>query len=142
MPLPTTTLAGHAALPSPPFIDIPGLPNFRDAGGYPLAADPTKMVRRGLVFRSSEPSKVTEQGTAIMTHDLGIRLVYDLRSQTEIDRDAAATTNGGGGGRQVKEWAGAQRVFVPVFTHDDYSPEAIARRYSAFAREGSTVSVS
>ncbi|PSR94016.1 protein-tyrosine phosphatase-like protein [Coniella lustricola] len=120
--------------PSPPFIDIPGLPNFRDAGGYPLAADPAKMVRRGLIFRSSEPSKVTDAGTAMMTHDLAIRVVYDLRSQTEIDRDATAAS----ASRQVKEWAGAQRVFVPVFTHEDYSPEAIARRYSAFAREGST----
>lgn len=51
-------------LPSPPFISVPGLPNFRDAGGYEVISDPpntsaegkrkTKMVRRGILFRSSE----------------------------------------------------------------------------------------
>lgn len=70
-----------------------------------------------------------------MADTLGIKYVYDLRSQTEIDRDAA------NGGRQVKEWAGSERVFAPVFSHEDYSPEAIAKRFSAFASEGDEVSI-
>lgn len=129
-------------LPSPPFIDIPGLPNFRDAGGYPVytpAPDnkpPTKMVRRGIVFRASEPSMVTPAGIATMTTTLGIKTVFDLRSQTEIDNDAKKPD----GGRQVREWPGSQRVFAPVFTTEDYSPEAMAKRFSAFASEGSEVS--
>lgn len=69
-----------------------------------------------------------------MTDTLCIKYVYDLRSQTEIDKDAA------NGGRQVKEWAGSERVFAPVFSHEDYSPEAIAKRFSAFASEGDEVS--
>lgn len=70
-----------------------------------------------------------------MTDTLGIKYVYDLRSQTEIDRDAANE------GRQVKEWAGSERVFAPVFSQEDYSPEAIAKRFSAFASEGDEVSI-
>lgn len=127
-----------ATLPCPPFIDIPGLRNFRDAGGYPLQDAPTKIVRKGLLFRASEPSKVTEHGISIMTDTLGIKHVYDLRSQTEIENDAKSSANGGG--RQVKEWAGSERVFAPVFSYEDYSPEAIAKRFSAFASEGSEVS--
>ncbi|CAN8100000.1 unnamed protein product [Discula destructiva] len=135
----TTTTTTAAALPSPPFIDIPGLPNFRDAGGYPVTSTtttttPTKqqqMVRRGLIFRASEPSQVTAAGIATMTDTLGIKLVYDLRSQTEIDNDAKRGKN------QVREWAGSERVFAPVFSVEDYSPEAIAKRFSSFASESS-----
>lgn len=134
----TTTTTTTPPLPTPPFIPIPGLPNFRDAGGYPLAADPArKMVRRGVLFRSSEPSMLTPAGVAALRDGLGVRTVYDLRSRVEIDRDAGAA---GGGGRRVREWDGSERVFAPVFSHEDYSPEAIARRFSAFAREGSEVS--
>lgn len=134
----TTTTTSTPPLPTPPFIPIPGLPNFRDAGGYPLAADPArKMVRRGVLFRSSEPSMLTPAGVAALRDGLGVRTVYDLRSRVEIDRDAGAA---GGGGRRVREWDGSERVFAPVFSHEDYSPEAIARRFSAFAREGSEVS--
>ncbi|KAJ4386132.1 hypothetical protein N0V93_009024 [Gnomoniopsis smithogilvyi] len=127
----TTTTTSTPSLPCPPFIDVPGLRNFRDAGGYPLEDAPTKIVRKGLLFRASEPSKVTDQGIATMTDTLGIKRVYDLRSQTELDRDAKSA------GRQVKEWAGSERVFAPVFSNEDYSPEAIAKRFSAFASEGS-----
>lgn len=131
----STSTSTTTPLPSPPFIDIPGLRNFRDAGGYPLQAAPTKIVRKGLVFRASEPSQVTAQGIATMTDTLGIQRVYDLRSQIEIDRDSA-----GAALRRVREWAGSERVFAPVFSHEDYSPEAIAKRFSAFASEGSEVS--
>lgn len=69
-----------------------------------------------------------------MTDTLGIKRVYDLRSQTELDNDAKSA------GRQVKEWDGSERVFAPVFSHEDYSPEAIAKRFSAFASTGNEVS--
>lgn len=77
-----------------------------------------------------------------MTDTLGIKHVYDLRSQTEIDNDAAKKQEDGAGAgqRQVKEWPGSERVFAPVFSHEDYSPEAIAKRFSAFASEGDEVS--
>lgn len=120
-------------LPSPPFLTIPGLPNFRDAGGYALANDSTRMVRRNFLFRASEPSQLTDDGVRTLTEKLGITHVYDLRSQTEIDNDTAA------GKRQVREWQGSQRVFAPVFAVEDYSPEAIALRFTSFAQESSEV---
>lgn len=109
-------------LPTPPFVDIPGLANFRDLGGYPIASQPGKVVRRDVVFRSAEPSKTTEEGIDRLKQ-LGITLVYDLRSQKEFERGVERGLN-----NPVKEWEGAKRIFAPVFRHEDYSPEAIALR--------------
>ena len=76
------TTQGELSLP---FINVPGLPNFRDLGGVPrpIPSQPGKTVRRGVVFRSSEPSKVTDEGVQQL-RDLGIKKVYDLRSLDEI----------------------------------------------------------
>lgn len=128
----TTTTSSDIPLPSPPFIDVPGLRNFRDAGGYPVVTGPTtsssspakpKMVRRGVLFRASEPSRVTDAGVRVLAEDLRIATVYDLRSRVEMDLYAP------------REWPGAERVFCPVFADEDYAPEAVARRFSNFARD-------
>lgn len=111
-----------ATLPNPPFVDIPGLANSRDLGGYPIASQPGKVVRRDVVFRSAEPSTTTEEGIDRLKQ-LGITLVYDLRSQKEFERGVERGLN-----NPVKEWEGAKRIFAPVFRHEDYSPEAIALR--------------
>lgn len=130
-------------LPTPPFVDVPGLPNFRDCGGYPVAASSggdngggkaQKIIRRGILFRSSEPSMLTEGGIAILRDTLGITHVFDLRSKPEIERDAVTD------GRQPREWDGARRVFAPVFLDEDYSPQAVAERYSHFSSAAGEVS--
>lgn len=59
-----------ANLPSPPFVDIPGIANFRDIGGQPTSSG--QDVRQGLVFRSADPSKATEEGMKNMGQDLGM----------------------------------------------------------------------
>ncbi|KAK3899715.1 hypothetical protein C8A05DRAFT_36668, partial [Staphylotrichum tortipilum] len=51
----------------PPFIPINGLYNFRDCGGYPIAGHPNKAVRRGILYRSGEPFKITAAGIAVFT---------------------------------------------------------------------------
>ncbi|KAK1580282.1 tyrosine phosphatase [Colletotrichum navitas] len=125
----------QAKLPSPPFHAIPGLPNFRDAGGYPIDAQPGCILRPGVVFRSAEPSRLTDDGITRL-QDLGITHVFDLRSTIELKRLAQAGTS-----CDVREWPGAQRVFVPVFRDQDYGPEAIAlryRNYSSDSTEGFT----
>ncbi|CAJ2503605.1 Uu.00g109990.m01.CDS01 [Anthostomella pinea] len=127
-------------LPSPPFLSIPGLPNFRDAGGYPISPSTNttgttgkpQIIRRNTIFRASEPSKLTPAGVTAL-QDLGIAKVYDLRSAVEIAR-------GGAGGDEnqgfaVREWEGAERVFVPVFLDLDYSPEMLALRYRNYTVE-------
>lgn len=121
-----------AQLPSPPFIDIPGLPNFRDLGGYPIASQPGKVVRHGVVFRSAEPSQTTDEGIDRL-RQLRIAQVYDLRSTEELERD-----KGNGIDRGVKEWEGARRIHAPVLDKDDYKPEEIAKRLAGYS-EGAEV---
>lgn len=119
-------------LPCPPFHNITGLDNFRDIGGYVSSirssSGALQQVRRGIVFRSADPSHVVDEGIAAMAA-LGISTVYDLRSGPEVSKPG-----------KVKEWAGAKRVFLPVFLDEDYSPEAIAHRFKNYASKGSEVS--
>ena len=58
-----------AESPSPPFIEVPGISNFRDVGG--LSAADGKSIRKGIVFRSADPSKASEDGLKKMSEDLG-----------------------------------------------------------------------
>ncbi|KAG9244984.1 tyrosine phosphatase family-domain-containing protein [Calycina marina] len=111
-------------LPSPPFIEVNGIHNFRDLGGYPVASS-GKSVKRGIIFRCAEPTLVTSDGISTM-QSLGITHCYDLRSSTEIQRNIDAGRGG------VKEWEGCERVFVPVFRDQDYSPEKLAVRFKDY----------
>lgn len=136
----------------PPFIPVPGLPNLRDIGGQPVGGpgagqqadddaqqeprSANKMIRRGVVYRSSEPSRVSEEGISMLTKDLGITRVYDLRSKVEIDRSHGETV---AADWQPREWPGSQRVFVPVFMDQDYSPEALAVRFGQYSHHSSEV---
>ncbi|KAH9996115.1 tyrosine phosphatase [Xylariaceae sp. FL0662B] len=112
----------ESTLPKPPFLDIPGVDNFRDIGGYPICSQPGKVVRRGVVFRSGRLSEATEEGISRL-RQLGITDVYDLRSKQELKHLGKL-----GEHNQVKEWDSAKRVYLPVFRNEDYSPEAIAIR--------------
>ena len=53
------------ALPSPPFVEVLGIYNFRDIGRH------DHPVRPGLVYRSADPSKATEVGLKKMSEELG-----------------------------------------------------------------------
>lgn len=113
---------GTLLLPSPPFISAPGLANLRDIGGYEIPSSPSsgssprKMVRKGIVFRSADPTKLTEEGVTVM-QTLGIKHVYDFRSKQEFGKTPDT---------EPKEWKGSKRHFVPVFPDTDMSPEAMA----------------
>lgn len=113
-------------LPSPPFVEVAGIFNFRDIGGYPVSALSHHSIKREVIYRCAEPSNVTKDGIATMAQ-LGITHVYDLRSNNEIERARAAGRGG------VVEWDGCTRVFVPVFADKDYSPEKLAVRYTNYS---------
>ncbi|MFG2909630.1 tyrosine-protein phosphatase [Kitasatospora sp. NPDC048286] len=59
------------------FIDIPGVRNFRDAGGIGA-------LRRGVLYRSGSFHTLTEEG-ARRLEALGLRTVFDLRSAYELE---------------------------------------------------------
>lgn len=116
--------AAPTLLPSPPFVHAPGLVNLRDAGGYAITSQPGKAVRRGVLFRSADPTRLEDDGVAIL-QGLGITHIYDLRSTVEL-----AKANSG---RPPREWDGAVRVFSPVFLDEDYSPQALAQRFGDYS---------
>lgn len=101
---------------------VDGVSNFRDIGGWPIhrptfAHSGAVCVRPNLIFRSANTAGLTDSGARSITK-LGIRTVFDLRSEEEVDKDGVpplATT-------------GATRVHAPVFPHEDYSPEQLALR--------------
>lgn len=131
-------------LPTPPFINIDGVPNFRDMGGYLIAssylsggsaASTTPMMfRRGLLYRCAHPQLLTDQGNKTMTSHLGIKHIFDLRSAPEVKKLSAslektsstdAPTNPHSSALQPD---GIQRHFIPVYEEEDYGPVALATK--------------
>ncbi|KAI9814542.1 MAG: hypothetical protein M1832_005722 [Thelocarpon impressellum] len=124
-------------LPTPPFVHIDGVLNFRDVGGYPIAGPPPTgasnvaptAIRRGQLYRSAEPSRITAAGTDSL-RALGVKTVFDLRSTPELEKQRRP-----GLGGDVVEIEGVERVFAPVFANSDYSPEQVALRYRHYASD-------
>ncbi|EFQ30440.1 uncharacterized protein GLRG_05584 [Colletotrichum graminicola M1.001] len=127
MPLEPTMEIGSP--PSPPFIEVDGLPNFRDCGGYPVAQKADTIVRRGVLYRSADPSRISERGIAQL-RALDITKVFDLRSHGEISE---STKNGWG---QIREWDSALRIPASVFTDSDLASGQRAKRDAYLREEG------
>ncbi|MDY0811895.1 tyrosine-protein phosphatase [Kitasatospora purpeofusca] len=74
-------------------LHLASAPNFRDAGGYRTADG--RWVRTGVVYRSGDLSKLTDQDLAKLRR-LGVRTVFDLRTpgeqKTAPDRVPAGAT--------------------------------------------------
>ncbi len=65
---------------TPRWIEVPGITNVRDLGGWPLPGN--RMVRQGMVYRSGQLNggrEITPQGKEVLTHQLGIRTDLDIR---------------------------------------------------------------
>lgn len=104
-------------LPSPPFIDVEGIANFRDVGGYPVQSPhdspggrPTRSIRRGLIFRSGEPTRLTKSGMQKL-QSMGVTTIFDLRSAAEAMKDVHAIIESDG--------SRIERVSVPIFADDE-----------------------
>jgi len=110
-------------LPSPPFIHVEGIHNFRDLGGLPSIP-----IRPAYIYRSATPARITPAGLEAFK-SLGVTTIYDLRSRPELSNDHGFNGNE----KAVVEIEGVKRVFAPVFAETDYSPAAIALRFDHYA---------
>jgi hypothetical protein len=124
-PTPETT----ASLPSPPFVTMQGISNFRDLGGYAIASDPKKSIRRNYIFRCAEPTLATDQDISKINTELKITHIYDLRSNPEIEKGQISGVKG-----EVVNWPGVERVYCPVFPETSYDPISLATRRADFRR--------
>lgn len=132
-------------LPSPPFINVPGVANFRDVGGYPCQSitDSTppashaqqRSIRRGLLFRSADFNKIQPDGLT-KVKDLGIRKVFDFRSSPELKSGSSFGDLLGSNNTDLSD-APIERIWTPVFAEQDYGPDKVARRAQLYATSGS-----
>lgn len=117
-------------LPSPPFVPVEGVCNFRDIGGYPATS--LSSVRRNWIFRSAQPGGITLCG-AQKLRDTGIIAVIDLRSAIEIKETGSATT-------PVAEIEGTSRISAPVFSDEQFSAQTIGTKLESLVAGGIEVS--
>ena len=118
-------------LSRPPFVTISGVCNVRDI------AAPGSPLRPNLVFRGAEVSGITEEGEYPSLSQpklwlypyrlcclgksqlrlLGITTVFDLRSDTEIEKYNSP----------LPVIDGVEVLRTPVFQKEDYSPDMMAK---------------
>ncbi|KAH7031059.1 protein-tyrosine phosphatase-like protein [Microdochium trichocladiopsis] len=68
-------------LTNPPFVYLDGTLNTRDLGLIPDSP-----LRAGFAYRSGLLSNITDNGRAVLEGKLGIKRVFDLRSQPEREK--------------------------------------------------------
>jgi len=73
------------AAPLERWLTLEGLDNVRDVGGLPLRDGGT--TRSGVLLRSGSLRHCTPTDVAHLVDEFGLRLVLDLRTQREIERD-------------------------------------------------------
>jgi protein-tyrosine phosphatase len=76
------------------WVEMEGLDNVRDVGGLPLDGGGT--TRFGELLRSANLRYVTEADVQHLVDVFGLRLVIDLRTAREIDRDGPTAVAGAG----------------------------------------------
>ena len=121
-----------------PFHIVPGVSNFRDIGGWPIlgatdkttSPSPCRYVRRGIIFRGSDTTRITPAGITKF-QELNLKTDFDLRSAQQILNT--------GGFKDMGEW-GIQRVWAPVFADEEYTEERAKERYELYASEDPSVS--
>jgi protein tyrosine/serine phosphatase len=126
-----TILADDGAkLPSPPFILVEGVPNFRDLGGHKceLLVEDTndqrpRSIRPRYIFRSAQPTHISDRGLATLTSDLNVHDSYDLRSFKELRLLQKRYED------LSLDLSSVTRHHVPIYKDEDYTPISMADKY-------------
>ncbi|TRM68216.1 protein-tyrosine phosphatase-like protein [Schizophyllum amplum] len=109
-------------LSKPPFVQVSGVINIRDLGDLPSASFAPQRTKPHYMYRSAELSGISDEGKAQLKA-LGVTTVFDLRSDTEMDKYNTPVPN----------IEGIEIVRAPVFEKEDYSPEMMAKRFRLYA---------
>ena len=107
----------------PPFVQAEGVINLRDAGGQlsHLSSRANHIVKPRYLYRAGEPSRITPKGVIQLRDELGVRMVFDLRSDVEIK----------GYGADPLTIEGVGFVKAPA-SSEAYDPFSLARRLRGF----------
>ncbi|ORY96867.1 tyrosine phosphatase family-domain-containing protein [Syncephalastrum racemosum] len=109
----------HVSMVTPRWIDVEGVKNFRDIGGWPLR-DGSGYIRERTVFRCGHLVGVTPKGINVL-RQLNVKAVFDFRSDPEIERQGV-----------MPAIEGLKRFPSAMFTKADYSPAALASRWQGY----------
>jgi hypothetical protein len=111
-------------LTEPPFVQAEGVINLRDAGGQVahLPSYANHIIKSRYLYRAGEPSRITPKGITQLRDDLGVRKVFDLRSEVEVKGYKADPL--------IVE--GVECVKAPVSSAEAYDPLSLARRVQGF----------
>jgi protein-tyrosine phosphatase len=96
-----------------------GLDNVRDAGGLPLRGGGT--TRPGVLLRSASLHYTTPADVRRLVDELRVRVVLDLRTPREIDRDGPTAVAAAGVETVALNLIGESREWLPE-TGDDVDP--------------------
>ncbi len=107
----------------PSRVGVSAARNFRDPGGY--ATVEGLHIKKGMLYRSDRVGDLSPQDVEIIV-DLGVRTVYDLRSEKERERDP----------EKLSELDSVVLVSLPIY-YEPLDPEVIRRRIlDADVKEG------
>ncbi|KAI8344805.1 tyrosine phosphatase family-domain-containing protein [Chlamydoabsidia padenii] len=109
----------HVSVCIPRWIDVKGVKNFRDIGGWPLK-DGSGYIRERIVFRCGHLVNITEEGIKTLIR-LHVTAAFDFRSDPEIERQGMAP-----------DIPGLTRYPSAMFSKGDYSPAALASRWKGY----------
>lgn len=104
------------------WLELEGLDNIRDVGGLPLHGGGT--TRAGVLLRSESLHHVTTLTVRHLVEELGLRLVLDLRTPWEIERDGPTAVAVAGVETVALTFIGEDRNHLPE-VGDDTDPQVL-----------------
>ena len=108
------------------WLTFEGIDNVRDVGGLPVRGG--GRTRAGVLLRSAALRTVTPKDLARLVDEVGLRLVLDLRSPAEIDRDGPTEVARAGVETLALNFLGARRAALPQADADG-DTDRVLRNY-------------
>jgi protein-tyrosine phosphatase len=109
------------------WLALEGIDNVRDVGGLPVRGG--GRTRPGVLLRSGSLHHVTPADVTHLVERFGLRLVLDLRTPVEIERDGPTAVAAAGVETVPLNFIGASREYLPE-AGDDTDP--ILRNYLGY----------
>ncbi|CAO3597780.1 unnamed protein product [Absidia cylindrospora] len=114
-----TTMNLHSGIIVPRWIDVQGVKNFRDLGGWPIK-DGSGYIRERTIFRCAHLGDITPEGIKVL-QGLNVKAVFDFRSEPELKHNGI-----------LPDDAGIQVIPSAMYDSHEFNPEAFAAAMKNF----------
>ncbi|ORZ25519.1 tyrosine phosphatase family-domain-containing protein [Absidia repens] len=109
----------HSGIIVPRWIDVQGVKNFRDLGGWPTK-DGSGYVRERTIFRCAHLGDITPEGIKVL-QGLNVKAVFDFRSDPELERYG-----------KLPDEAGIPVINSSMYESHDFNPKNLAATLKNF----------